>query len=791
MKRSFLAAICLLLFSTTFSGLYAQEVVLQKVKIGDTSYCYNTEIVHMDLTIRPDFMNESVTGMVRYKVIATESTNTVLYDAKGRSYKFKRMRVNGKKATYTHDGRFLTVNLPKTFKKGKDFKVSFDYYVKPGEDAPVDKKGLYFINSTGKATDKPIVFFSHSEPDDADRWFPTHTLCDKFDAVINITVPDSMITFANGYLYSQDFSTNHSTRTDKYIIDWPQASYLYAVGAMTGYTKVKDPTNGPGKVEINYLLPNKYSGFSSAIFPNTRYQLEFFGEKLGFPYPFKTLTYISVPGFPAGAMENTTMVPYSEILVLGSNVELAHSELAHRIPPHELFHHWFGDIVTCETWGQLVSNEGFARLGETLWAEEFFGENYLQIFKMNRRKEYFRQAYSKRNHPLVDEGLALVNPDTMFDAISYTKGGLVLQMLRCDLGDSLFFGGLNDYLRMNAFKYASVDSLRLSLERFSGKKLQKFFDQWYFQAGHPIVEVVVSQKGDILNLTASQIQKELYEWESFDLKVPVLVVYKNGTTNNFFFEFDAEVPGKATLSITKEGVKSIQVDPTRDLLVDYRFVGYTINDWQNLLHSDNFGLAVEAADSLIVHRLEIDSTQWNYIVQSMARMDPVFRVRANRFLPESRLQLRDENFEVRIVAIGRLKGGRYEATFKDFFDNDPTLEVRALALTKISEFDSLQALNSAINLWEKINSGEVMHQKFLTRVIAERFAKTGEYYPACTYFAGIVRDANASCVAEATPFMIIWLNSLEEKYRDYFLSFLKDYKDFGFESVLKEFEPKK
>jgi aminopeptidase N len=36
---------------------------------------------------------------------------------------------------------------------------------------------------------------------------------------------------------------------------------------------------------------------------------------------------------------------------------------------HELFHQWFGDLVTCESWSNLPLNESFATYGEYLWLE--------------------------------------------------------------------------------------------------------------------------------------------------------------------------------------------------------------------------------------------------------------------------------------------------------------------------------------------------------------------------------------------------------------------------------------
>ena len=34
---------------------------------------------------------------------------------------------------------------------------------------------------------------------------------------------------------------------------------------------------------------------------------------------------------------------------------------------HELFHQWFGDLVTAESWSNITLNESFARFSEIIW----------------------------------------------------------------------------------------------------------------------------------------------------------------------------------------------------------------------------------------------------------------------------------------------------------------------------------------------------------------------------------------------------------------------------------------
>ena len=175
-------------------------------------------------------------------------------------------------------------------------------------------------------------------------------------------------------------------------------------------------------------------------------------------------------------------------LIDGAPVSYTHLEDGANdyIVAHELFHHWFGDLVTCESWANLTLNEGFANYAEYLWQEYKYDRERADISRINELSGYFDQA-AYASHPLIhyhygDDG-------EMFDAHSYNKGGLVLHMLRDLVGDEAFFASLQAYLKEHAFKSAEVDDLRQSFEEITGRDLHWFFDQWYFSEGHPVLDV--------------------------------------------------------------------------------------------------------------------------------------------------------------------------------------------------------------------------------------------------------------------------------------------------------------
>ena len=102
--------------------------------------------------------------------------------------------------------------------------------------------------------------------------------------------------------------------------------------------------------------------------------IEFYSKITGVDYPWNKYSQIVVRDYVSGAMENTTATLHGEFenqthrQMLDAYYDFAASTIA-----HELFHQWFGDYVTCESWSNLTVNESFANYSETLWAEHKYG----------------------------------------------------------------------------------------------------------------------------------------------------------------------------------------------------------------------------------------------------------------------------------------------------------------------------------------------------------------------------------------------------------------------------------
>jgi aminopeptidase N len=159
-------------------------------------------------------------------------------------------------------------------------------------------------------------------------------------------------------------------------------------------------------------------------------------------------------------MENTGAVIFGDY-VYKTDRELLDANDQSTIA-HELFHHWFGDLVTCESWANLPLNESFANYSQYLWDEHRYGIDEADFQAESETEGYFGSAENSGYFNLIRYDYA--DKEDMFDGHSYNKGGRILHMLRNYLGDEAFFKGLNLYLTTNKFKAAEVHNLRMAFE---------------------------------------------------------------------------------------------------------------------------------------------------------------------------------------------------------------------------------------------------------------------------------------------------------------------------------------
>ena len=416
------------------------------------------------------------------------ATDSLMLDAKGMDIKEVSILKGNTKTSlkYRYDSLQLFIKLDKTYKGGENYTVYIDYIARPndlkveGSAAITDAKGLYFINPRGDDKEKPIQIWTQGETESNSVWMPTIDKPNmKSTEEIFMTVPAKYVTLSNGLLISQQKNTD-GTRTDYWKMDLPHAPYLFFM-AVGDFSIIKDRYKN---MSVDYYVEKKYASVARKIFGNTPEMIGFYEKILGVPYQWPKYDQIVGRDYVSGAMENTSATLHQESAYQNAR-QLVDGNAWESTIAHELFHQWFGDLVTAESWSNITVNESFANYSEYLWNDYKYGKDAADAHNLEDMEGYLRSG--SENKDLVRFKYA--SREDVFDAVSYNKGGRILHMLRNYVGDDAFFKSLNNYLTTNKFKAGEAGQLRLAFEEVTGQDMNWFWNQWYYGSGHPIVKI--------------------------------------------------------------------------------------------------------------------------------------------------------------------------------------------------------------------------------------------------------------------------------------------------------------
>lgn len=638
------------------------------------------DILHTKLDVRFDWQKQHVMG----KAWITAKPyfypqSTMLLDAQ--NFDIAKVTLeNGKPLKYKYDSRQIVIELDKTYTRDEKYTVYIEYVAKPNEGgeggsaAITSDKGLFFINPEEKEPNKPRQIWTQGETESNSRWFPTFDKPnEKMTNEIFITVESKFKTLSNGLLKKSANNTD-GTRTDHWVMDMPHAPYLVMM-AIGDFSVTTEKWRGK---DIMYYVEPKYEKYVKTIYKDVPDILTFFSERLGVEYPWQKLAHITVRDYVSGAMENTTAIIYGEFMN-GTDRELIDKDYNDIVVAHEMFHHWFGDLVTAESWSNLTVNESFADYSESLWLEKRYGADAADHHRQEVADGYFGQA-ENNTHDLVN--FKYLSREDMFDAHSYNKGGSILHMLRNYMGDDAFFAALTKYLKDNSFKTGEAHQLRLALEEVAGEDLNWFFNQWYYKAGHPILDIK-------------------YDYDEMNKRISITVEQQQTTDNNTPHIF--ELPVSVDI-YTKAGEK-----PTRQKIrVNQRKQTFTFDASEKPALIDFDGDRVLLAKKTDNHTEEEFAFMYNNSSRYLARYEAVQQLKfpQNKALGQAIMTkaINDKFWSIRQDAIQNIGSKAEPAVFDRIAEiavSDTRSTTRAAAVAKLASTKDAKWANTFSTILDK------------------------------------------------------------------------------------------
>lgn len=438
--------------------------------------------------------------------------------------------------TYTYNDTILKINFP-VAKNVIDTSVITVYYKGVPQIDGTGWGGFYFDNTQSAEYAYNLGVGFGAKPHNYGRvWFPCFdNFVERSRYQFNITSDTSRRAYCNGQLISDNISNNKRTR--KWVLNEQIPTYLANV-ALAKYTQVNWTVNTlSGTKPIALVAVDTDTSAMKSGFINLKSCIAGFENYFG-PYKWNRFGYCLVP-FNSGAMEHATNISYPRAFI--GNLAYEADLMA-----HELSHHWWGDLITCETQEDMWINEGMATFSSYMFLEWQYGKAvYLNKVKtvhdnllhfLHKHEGGFR-AVSGLPHSL-----------TYGDHV-YKKGADIAHTLRGYMGDTEFFNGAKFVMQQNAFKSINSNEFKMLMQTSSGQNLNDFFSNWvmsggwshfaidsvrYVQISSTSVDAIVSLKQKLYGAPAlhSNVPLELSFFKNDWSRVIKEVVF-SGATNTF------------------------------------------------------------------------------------------------------------------------------------------------------------------------------------------------------------------------------------------------------------------
>ncbi len=342
----------------------------------------------------------------------------------------------------------------------------------------VDKQQKNLLSSQFEAANARAAFPCFDEP--------------EFKAIFKLSmkIGKDLISISNMPVLKETISQ------DKKLVEFEETPKMssYLLYLSVGEFEIKE--DKVGKLIIRVITTPGKEKFTELPMQYAKESVKWLQEYFGIEYPLPKLDFIAIPDFAAGAMENWGAITFREIALLGDEkTALSNRQYIASVIAHETVHQWFGDLVTMRWWDDIWLNESFAEFMSNKCMDELhpdwdFGIQYIE----NTVGTAFAADALKSTHPISVEVDSVGEISSIFDAISYQKGGSVLRMLEDYVGKDIFKKGLHVYLKKheysNATKHDLWDSIQEAAEA-SGKKIEvaKIIEDWVMKPGHPMIHV--------------------------------------------------------------------------------------------------------------------------------------------------------------------------------------------------------------------------------------------------------------------------------------------------------------
>lgn len=384
------------------------------------------------------------------------------------------------------------------------------------------------------------------------------------------TIPVEWSAYANGVLKSESvLSDDTSFKLVEWSNTYPCPSYLicFAVGELM-IVRDEDVTTMDGKtLPIAYIAPRGTNEQDLKLtFNKTRSIIKYLEDRIQVPFPDFGKYYQVIAPRVSSAMENISLVSWDNMFLQDENYAKEWKVETDIVVLHECSHSYFGDALVIRHFEHAWLKESFAKFFEATWAGHEYGHNERMYELYLQKVSYTHEADHEYVRPIVTNKYD--SSWDLFDRHLYPGGSWRLHMLMNLLGEKVFWRGIKNYVQQ-FYSSGIVETIDLqrALERVSKRNLTKFFEQWIYGCGYPVLNMkyTYDMKKKTVKLLARQTQMNKsrnIHYFDMDLKVKVLTEKGEFDGTLTFANYEA---ASLTLSVDSEPTM-ILFDPSTELL---------------------------------------------------------------------------------------------------------------------------------------------------------------------------------------------------------------------------------
>ena len=498
------------------------------------------DIRHYEFNISVTDDNNVIEGVARIQFMATKQVRTIPLDLESLKADGKGMRVmsvssGSKKLSFTHSNDNLSITLPSPLTIEDSTQVEIQYSGIPADGLIISK------NRYQRRT-----FFADNWPTRAHSWLPCKDdPSDKATVEFNVTAPAHYQVISNG-VQVEETGLQKGMKLTRYRETIPLATKIMVIGIADFSNQLIGEVDG---IPVSAWVYKEDRELANHAYGTSIDALRFLIKHLG-PYPYRKLANVQSKTI-FGGLENANTIFYHENSVDPNlNIEATVA--------HEVSHQWFGDNLTETGFEHLWLSEGFATYLSHLFIEaKYGGDTLAKEMSVDRLK--IISAVKNSKTPVVDTETK--NYMELLNSNSYQKGSWVLHMLKNQVGDSMFWKGIRNFYKTYAGKNASTDDFRKVMETTSGQKLEQFFKQWLYTAGHPQLDISYKYNNGQLDVRIEQRQSTLF---AFVLPINIITSDEGTLTKS------TKISERTTtfkIPLSKEPLK-IVADPNTTLLFE-------------------------------------------------------------------------------------------------------------------------------------------------------------------------------------------------------------------------------